>query len=818
MYISRNWLEKYINISEEVTPDVVRRQFSRCVAEVEGYEDQGAAFEHMVVGRIKKVVAHPNADSLQLCQVDVGEQSVQVVCGGSNVAKNMFVAVALPGAQVRWHGEGDLITLKKAVIRGEESIGMICASSEIGLQEQYPNEGKEILDLGVLNQELAVGQPLAELLAKNDVIFEIENKTLSNRPDLWGHYGIAREFAAVFSLDLQPFIVPSIEYGKKKYPVTIENFDDCSRYMGVVIKDVVIEESPAWLKNALEAVGVRSINTIVDITNYVMLTLGQPLHAFDAKTLKGDHIAVRRAQKGETLTLLDETELTLDESLLVIADADRPVALAGIMGGAATEVTDKTTSIFLEAAHFNAGLIRRSSTAIGKRTDASMRFEKSLDAHGVQQALEYAISLILEMNPEASIVSEIVDVHHELPEPVMIETSYDEIQNILGSTAIKPDFIKEKLAVLGFEFTEESDAGFTLKVPSWRATKDISLVADVAEEILRMYGYDAINSQAPMMSMEVAPKNKHHSLLYTVRDFCSFALGMNEVYTYSFVAGQTIEAMGNSTEGYLALENPIAQDRPYLRQSLLANLLEATAQNLKFYSSVAMYEIGRIFLNEAGQFKVHPQSDEMLPRQPFRIGGVFVPEKYDVPFFDAKNAVTRLLDFLHVSYSIVPVPTDEVPAFMHPHRCAYVEVLHEKIGMITEVHPAVAKKFGIKKRIAAFELDFDVLVKLGDVTTKYKEPSKYPSVNLDVSMTVDQSVSWQQVKDVVYSAEKDLVDQIELFDVFENESMRAAHKKSLAFRITYQSYERTLEHDEVQMIHAGIVNELEKTLQAELRS
>lgn len=819
MLISRNWLQKYIDLPEDITPDVVRRQFSRCVAEVEGYEIQGENFKNIVVGQIKKLQKHPNADSLQLCQVAIAKgKKVQIVCGGSNLAKDMFVAVALPGSYVKWHGEGDLIKLEKAVIRGEESFGMIAASEEIGLQDTFPGKGKEILDLSQAGLNMEIGQELADVLHLNDVIFEIENKTLSNRPDLWGHYGIAREFAGVFDLELKQIEEFEYEKGDEKFTVKIHDTSACRRFTGVRMDNVQVAESPNWLKVALESVGVRSINNIVDITNYVMLELGYPMHAFDSEKIAGAELHIRFPKKGEKLTLLDDTELELDESMLIVADKKQPLALAGIMGGKSSEVSDTTTSLYLECANFHPGLIRKTSTHVGLRTDASMRFEKSLDPYMPPRVIARAVELIKELCPDATVVSDFIDEYDSLPEPIILDISCDKIRAILGTDNIKNDFIEKTLLTLGFEILEKSDDTFKAQVPSWRATKDITLVEDVAEEILRMFGYDAVAPQEPRAVINVPLKNQNHYVMSHVKDFCSLALGMNEVYTYSFVSEKTARNLGRDINSYLQLENPIAKDIPLVRQTLLGNLLETTAKNLRFYDHFALYEIGRVFFDQPGEFNVDTQSKEMLPSQPHRLTGVFVPKGNAVPFYDAKDGLTRLLEHLHVSYTLHEMPQKDLEMWMHPQRSAYIEILNERVGVVTELHPMVAKKFGIKQRVGIFDIDFDVLVKLASIHTKYQPITKYPAITLDVSMIFEKQVTWQSIKDIILDVEKNLVQNIELFDEFVNKELEEACKKSLAFRITYQSDEKTLEQDEVQMIHEGILTELKKSLKGEIRS
>src|SRR3989338_5643835 len=380
MLISFNWLKQHVTLPNSATPFEVAEKLKLSTVEVEGIKHQGKHLENIVVGKILSCEKHPNADKLKVCSVDVGKEKVTIVCGGSNVADGMMVVVAKSGAKVKWHGEGDLVELKPTVIRGVESNGMICGADEVGLLELFPKkEEKEIVDLS--GRKLKAGEPLAAALSLSDVIFEIDNKSLSNRPDLWGHYGIAREVAALFGREVAAYAVPEIKEGKEvKLSVKVEDEKLCPKYLAVAVSGIKIEESPAWLKERLAAVGLRPINNIVDITNFVMLDLGQPMHAFDAaqivNTKSGQKIIVRHAGDGEEFTTLDGKKHKLDSNMLVIANAEKAVALAGVMGGLASGVNDNTTSIVFESANFDAASIRRTSTKLGLRTDSSARFEK----------------------------------------------------------------------------------------------------------------------------------------------------------------------------------------------------------------------------------------------------------------------------------------------------------------------------------------------------------------------------------------------------------------------------------------------------------
>ncbi|MDO9509692.1 MAG: phenylalanine--tRNA ligase subunit beta, partial [Candidatus Magasanikbacteria bacterium] len=415
MNISYNWLKKFITLPDSITPEQVAEKLKLSTVEVENIIKQGDGLDNIVVGKVLKADKHPNADKLKLCLVDVGKESLQIVCGGSNVVDGMSVAVAKVGAKVHWHGEKDLVEIVPTKIREVDSYGMICGSSEIGLEQMFPpKDEKEILDLTEL--KLKIGMDLKKALGLDDVVFEIDNKSLSNRPDLWGHYGIAREVAVLFPRDLKEYETTEIEEGKDiKLKVDVDDIKLCPRYMAVAVGGIKIGPSPLWLQQSLSAVGLRSINNVVDITNYIMYDLGQPLHAFDANNLKTKNknsktIIVRTANPEEEFKLLDEKVIKLTENDLVIADEEKPIALAGVMGGFDSGINDNTTTIIFESANFEPVNIRKTALRYDSRTDSSSRFEKSLDPNMNKSALEKAVEMILEFCPEAKVVSNVVDI------------------------------------------------------------------------------------------------------------------------------------------------------------------------------------------------------------------------------------------------------------------------------------------------------------------------------------------------------------------------------------------------------------------------
>jgi len=594
MLISKNWLSDYVNL-EKVTPEDLAEKLTIRTVEIEGVSTLGELLHNVVIGLVNKVEKHPDADRLKVCHVDIGNGEVQVVCGGSNVTKGMKVALGKLGAKVKWHGEEELIELKKTKIRGVESFGMICASEEIGLGELFPQKDeKEIIDLSHLDFE--IGTPLMKALAQDDVVLEVDNKSMTHRPDLWGHYGIAREASAIYQKKLIEYKPAKIKAGRKrKLSAKVKDKILCPRYMAVAMSGIKIGSSPSWMQSRLQSVGVRPINNIVDITNYVMLDIGQPMHAFDGSKI-GDEIIIRNAKKGEGIDTLDGQKQTLTSENLVIADKNKAIAIAGVIGGANSEVEEGTTDIVFESANFDSTNVRKTSTAIGVRTDSSSRFEKSLDPNNAEIALRRAVELVKELIPGAEVSSNIVDESNfELNQgPIEIDFSY--IEERIGES-IEMGIAVNILDRLGFGVKVKGGV-FSVSVPSWRATKDISIAEDIVEEVARIYGYENIQPTLPTFGIKPPANNPIRSLERKITEQLAYGQGYSEVHNYSFVSGQTIVRVGLNKKDYLELDNPVSKERPYLRKHLIPNLLEKIEMNAHRFNSVKLFEIGRTFDNK----------------------------------------------------------------------------------------------------------------------------------------------------------------------------------------------------------------------------
>lgn len=848
MLVSKSWIEQFTDIPKDITPEQMGEDLTLHVVEVEDVIDEAKFLDKIFVGRVASVQKHPNADKLNICTVEFGEaHPAQVVCGGSNVTEGMLCAFGSLGAKVRWHGEGDPIELKKAKIRDTDSYGMICASDEIGLGEMFPkSDEKEILDLtshfrhperpeGVegspskagdlftsdslqssSGRDDVVGKPLAEALGLEDVVFDIDNKSMTHRPDLWGQYGMAREVAAMYGQSLkgyEPRKLKGLGARNWKLDIDVQDAEACPRYMGLVVDGIEVGESPDWLKKRLMAVGVEPINNVVDVTNYVMLELGQPMHAFDAGQIANGKeqiaITIRKANAEEQFISLDEKEYLLTTEDLVIATDDRVIALAGVKGSSNSGVTDETTTIVLESANFDAVPVRRTSMRHGLRTDASSRFEKALDPHTAEPAMRRAFELIQEVCPSAKQSSTLCDqANFSLDQgPIALDTDY--VRRKMGVDFDTKEMIRI-LESLGFGVKSKKQM-LHVTVPTWRATKDIAIKEDLVEEIARMYGYDNIESVLPAFPITPPVRNPLRELETQLRQLFAYEAGYSEVSNYSFVSPDLIQKTGEQVSDYVELNNPVAKDRPYLRRYLITNMLQNVEQNLHRFETVKLFEIGKVFKkDETGE---DDGIGGTLPKQDTLFAAAYAAKGDDNPFFELSTRLAEVMD--HLGVAVAFKKSDITHAFVHPGRVADICVGDTNVGHITEVHPMVQDVVGVDARTAMCEINLTVLLPLITEKSNYTALSQYPVVERDIAFLVDTSIEHDAI--AAFLIESDVLTvNVELFDVFQGKGVPDG-KKSMAYRITYRSDDKTLEGGEVDAVHGKIVEALEKKFFVELR-
>ena len=813
MKLSLSWIKDYVQIPEDMDLKKLAYDLTMSTVEVEDVEYLARRFDNMLVGVIEKIEPHPNADKLRVCKVDIGGGEIKdIVCGGINLKEGMRVAVSCPGAVVRWHGEGEPVVIKNSKLRGVESYGMICASDEIGLGELFPaSQEAEILDLSAF--EVPAGTSLADALDMNDVLLEIDNKSMTNRPDLWGHYGIAREIAALYDLPLK-MIEPYTADVQSDFKVEINDPDRCTRYIGVEMSGVEVKPSPYQMQNRIWKAGMRPINALVDITNYVMLATGNPTHAFDADNIT-DHIVVRHAVEGEKLILLNDHELTLCADDLVITDSEGPVALAGVMGGAKDSILPKTRRVILEVANFESTGIRRTALRYDTRTEASSRYEKAVDPERCEQALALSMQYFQELYPELTVTG-FCDKYVKKLERAQIDVSLAWLAKRLGKN-LSNEVIQKKLELLGFD-VEISGDNMHVTAPTWRSTGDISIKDDVMEEVARLYGYDNFEATSFTTTFEGAINQKDQDLLRRIKEYLAIRCGMQEVYTYPWMNDVFVNAVLQSTEGVLRLSTPPAPDLSYIRSSLLPNLCEAVVKNERYFNDFAIFEEAQVFFDR--NYTAAYDETELLPEQKRHIGAAFASSVKDITelFREAKGVLEYMPRYTHMEgfefrKEEKPVWADNV-VWMNIFRGG------EKIGDMGLVAKKVSMDCGIKNlSVMLFELDVTKLVPLKSRTNRFTHLAEYPETDYDISMLFDSDAAWADIYDAIMGQKKAsaLLKDAAFVDEYRGKQIPAG-KKSVTIRLTIGSSEKTLTSQEIESAANQVMKKLGKKMGAELRT
>lgn len=813
MKLSLNWIKDYVQIPADMDLKNLAYDLTMSTVEVEGVTELARRFDGIVAGDIREVLPHPNADKLRICRVDIGDGAVHdIVCGGSNLEPGMSVVVACPGSFVRWHGEGEPVEIKNAKLRGVASFGMICAAAEVGLEDLFPaHEEAEIMDITAFHAP--AGTPLARVLDLDDVILEIDNKSMTNRPDLWGHYGIAREISALYDLPLKPF-TPYLPTCGQEYPVVIADPDRCPRYIGTRIDGVSVKPAPFAMQTRIWRVGMRPINALVDISNYVMLATGQPTHLFDADRITGP-ITVRRAGEGEKLSLLNGKQLTLNPDDLVIADAEGAVALAGVMGGDKDSVLPDTHRVILEVASFESTGVRRTALRYDNRTEASSRYEKAIDPDRCDLALSLTMQLLAEQFPEMNVTS-FTDRYIRKLERNRLDVALSWLERRLGKR-IPNDEIAAKLGLLGFEVSFTDDV-MHLVVPTWRSTGDVSIKADIMEEVARMYGYENFEPTPIMTTFTGAINQLDKDLLRRIKEYLAFRCNMQEIFTYPWMDTAVMNAVLGSDAGALALSTPPAPENKYIRSSLLPNLIQAVAKNERFYSHFNLFEEAQIFRDDAFGSMYDP--NEKLPVQRRHIAGAFAGASGDMTglFRTAKGVLAAMPRYTHMeAYSFrrveKPVWADEVVwlnLYMGETRIGDLALLSKKVSMTCGVRNLA---------VVLFELDSDALVPFRSRTNTFTHLAEYPVTDYDLSMLFDADTKWERIAEVFAKAQHGdrVLRNISFVDEYKGGQVPAG-KKSVTLRLSIGSDQKTLTSQEIESAAAAVVKRLTKTLGAEMRT
>ena len=811
MKVSLNWIRDYVQLPADADLKKLAYDLTMSTVEVEDTIELAKQFDHMVVGVINTIEQHPNADKLRVCMTDIGGRVESIVCGGSNLREGMKVAVALPGSVCRWHGEGEPVEIKKSKLRGVDSYGMICGAVEIGLADLFPTkEEAHILDLS--DFDAPAGTPLADALDLNDIILEIDNKSMTNRPDLWGHYGIAREIAALYDLPMKEF--PHFDRNVENtsgFHVTVEDAERCPRMTGTQIENVCVKPAPYWMQVRIWKTGMRPINALVDITNYVMLATGQPSHAYDSDHIAG-HIIVRRAKAGETLTLLNGKELPLSTDDLTIADDAGIVGLAGVMGGAKDSILPTTSKVILEIANFQAAGIRRTALRYDNRTEASARYEKAIDPERCDQALDLSMQLFSDLYPEMKVTG-LVDEYPQHLKQAEIDVPLSWLERRLGKR-LPPEEIRHKMELLGYGISFSGD-NMHVVVPTWRSTGDVSIQADIMEEVARMYGYENFEAEPITTTFDGAINQLDKDLERRIKEYLAIRCGMQEIFTYPWMEESYVNAVLQSTEGILSLSTPPSPAERFVRSSLLPNLCKAVVKNERYFDEFSIFETAQVFRDENYTSPYDPR--EKLPSQRKNVAGAFVTTAKDITalFRKAKGVVEMMARYVHMEtltfrQTEKPVWADNV-VWLNIYRG------EEKVGDLALLSKKVSMACGIKNlNVMLFQLDQDSLVPLKSRTNTFTHMAEYPMTDYDISLLLDGSVQWKDVLQTIGGIKSELLHGASFVDEYRGKQVPAG-KKSLTLRLSIGSKEKTLTSSEIEEVASNVLNKIAKRFGAELR-
>lgn len=779
MLISMNWIGDFVDLTG-LDLDALIKRFTLSTAEVEEVFHMGENLRDVVAGKIVSMENHPNSQKLHLLKVDGGDKIYDVVCGAPNAREGIIVPFVKEGGMV----DGQEIAC--ATIAGCESHGMCCSERELGISADHSG-------LMELPEDTPIGKDMTELFAIKDLVFEVDNKSLTNRPDLWGHYGIAREFAALAGRELKPLetVELSAYEGLAPIEIHVEDTELCYRYSGLKVRNITKKVSPVDMRIRLFYCGSRAINLLADLTNYLMLEMGQPMHAFDCA--KVDKVEVKRFDAPFQFTTLDGTERKVDENTLMICSDGKPVAVAGIMGGLESEIEDDTDSLLLESANFDGVSVRRSATRLGLRTDASMRYEKTLDPEMTVPAIGRFMKLLLDIDPDAQVISRLTDVYVKHYPQITLDFDKAYVDRYTG-IEIDDARILETLRALGFG-AEQSGSTFTVQVPSWRATKDVTIKADIIEEITRIYGYDNFNistTLSPLYPKKKSPGNKADNF---AKDLLVQRWHLHEVHSYIWFDQKKCKELGIAPETNVRLINAQTPDHEVIRTNMGPTLLSFLLENKSFGSDFGIFEIGRVCegLGEDGLCKERKKLGIALYSRTrsekelyFELAGIL-------------RTMGREIKRAELSFS----NAEPSHAWQHPRNTAAVSYNGEALGWLCTLHPAVLGKIDKKAAVACAQLDMDAFAAIPTADTVYREPSKFPGIDIDLSLQMPEGMTFGAMQPAWEDVDASLLTGVTLIDSFEQQGL-----KSLTLRFAFSSQEKTLSKEEVQPWVDGIVEKL----------
>ena len=803
MKVPLNWLGDYVDIN--VSPKEYADAMTMSGSKVEGVEVQNEEITRVVTGRITKLEKHPDADRLQVSLVDIGTETIQIVTGATNISVGDCIPVALDGSTL---AEGKKIN--RGNLRGVESNGMMCSIQELGLsRDEYPDAAEH--GIFILEKDLLLGKDIKEVLGLNETVVEFE--ITSNRPDCFSMVGIARESAVTLGTAFrQPAIKVRETGGEIAGEASVEILDPdlCPRYTARVVKDVKIATSPKWLRDRLKAAGVRPINNIVDITNYVMLEMGQPMHAFDLANLKGKSIIVRRARDGEIMKTLDDQDRVLDSSMLVIADAEKTIAVAGVMGGANSEVTGQTSTILFESACFAGISVRLTAKKLGMRTEASGRFEKGLDPENALAAVDRAAQLVEELGA-GTVCKGVIDCYPRKADLTTISFRPEKINAFLG-TSVTTKKMVEIFNALEFKVNMSS---MVITIPSFRP--DVVGEADLAEEVARFYGYN--NIEAKLLEGKAATMGRK-SWKQKIEDIIKqtmIACGLSETYTYSFTSPKVLDMLelpaDSSLRNTVTVMNPLGEDFSIMRTTTLPEMLEVLSNNYnKRVEEARLFEVSHVYLPKSLPVTELPYEKPVLTL------GMYG----NTDFYEMKGVVDELLYRLGIK-NFEYQPIEDNPSY-HPGRTAMLlinrkedgNVYKEPAGILGEIHPKVAQRFEAAERTYVAMLDIEPLVAAASVKAQYKPLPKFPAISRDIALLVKDEILVKQIEDIIRQRSGRIFEDVKLFDVYKGKQVPDG-MKSIAYSITFRAEDKTLTDEEVGKTMQKILEGLKSSLDAQLR-
>lgn len=791
MKVPYNWLKDYVEIN--VDPHTLGDKLTLSGSALEEVIIQGDNIKNVVTGKITKIEKHPDADRLNVCQVNIGKEEIQIVTAATNMKEQDIVPVALHKSIL-----ADGTEIKKGKMRGVVSNGMFCSEEELGIAGDEPVHG-----LMILPSDAPLGMDIKEYLGLNKAILDFE--ITSNRPDCLSMVGMARETAATLRTN---YTMPNFNYEVKcstniNDELKVEVKDKlCRRYMARGVKNVKVEPSPSWMQERLLEAGVRPINNIVDITNFVMLEIGQPMHAFDARQIESKTIVIEKANDGEKFTTLDEIERELDSSILMIKDGSKSVAVAGIMGGLNSEIQDDTTEVIFESANFEGTNIRVSSKKLNLRSESSSRFDKDIDPNLAKLAIDRACALICELNC-GEVMEGTIDIYNDVKEEGSITVNSTWINKFLG-TEISKEEMKEALDSLDL-ITEIKNEDLIISIPTFRI--DIAIKEDIAEEIARIYGYDKIPTTIFKVSTEREPKYKNELLTDKVIEIM-VASGVNQSISYSFVSPKVFDKVNIPVDSELRnivkIKNPLGEDYSVMRTTTLPSIMESLGRNYSRNNDyVRLFEIGRIYLPN--------ENEKQLPTEKNVLTiGIYG----DCDYLDLKGIVENIIDGLGISKAKY-VRESENQSY-HPGKTAALMVRNKKVGVFGEVHPDVTENYGINVNCYVAELDLDSLFEASTTVKSYKPLPKFPAVTRDIALLCDDSILVAEIEETIRKAGGNLVEKVQLFDIYKGAQIPEG-KKSIAYAIAYRDEKKTLEDKDISKVHDKILKALEHKLGAVLR-